>query len=350
LSKWQTVSGQNFRLTDIEVTNVNGQNLYSGVWEGGTDGYYLWVDADTPHFQAKWTQLAQQNLRLVSLSHYNGLWAGAWRSGTDGYYLWQDADQSHFMAKWSQLASQNLRLVDFDVYTVNGQQLWAGVWREGSDGYYLWVDADWAHFTAKWAQLASQNLRLVAVRNYNGLWVGAWRSGTDAYYLWANVSQGDFLAKWSQLQGQNLRLTDLEVTAVAGAGGSTGGVTGTARGATAATGAVFSSEMSGREAMTRLGPGSIAAAGATGHGGGAGPGGAETAALINGVPGTGGGAESVARLAAAVGADQGLAAGNLGFGGGSHAGETGPSRPRPPARRPALRDLAKAGVPNTTTS
>jgi len=222
--------------------------------------------------------------------------------------LWTSGPQS---------ASQNLRLVDFDVYTVNGQQLWAGVWREGSDGYYLWVDADWAHFTAKWAQLASQNLRLVAVRSYNDLWAGAWRSGIDAYYLWANVSQGDFLAMWSQLQGQNLRLIDLEVTAVAGAGGSTGGVTGTATGATAATGAVFSSEMSGREAMTRLGPGSIAAAGATGHGGGAGPGGAETA-----TPGTGGGAESVARLAAAVRADQGLAAGNLGFGGGSHAGET----------------------------
>jgi hypothetical protein len=364
MSKWQTLSSQNLRLTDIEVTNVNGQNLYSGVWEGGTDGYYLWVDADTPHFQAKWSQLAQQNLRLVSLCHYNGLWAGAWRSGTDGYYLWQDADQSHFMAKWSQLASQNLRLVDFDVYTVNGQQLWAGVWREGSDGYYLWVDADWAHFTAKWAQLASQNLRLVAVCNYNGLWAGAWRSGTDAYYLWANVSQGEFLTKWSQLQGQNLRLIDLEVTAVAGAGGSTGGADSAATGA--ATAAVFSSEMSGRDAMTRLGPGSVAAAGATGHGGGAGPGRADTAGLVNSVPGTGGGTESVARPAAAIGAatgtvfssemsgrdamtrpgpgsvatagatghgggavpgsaetaDQGLAAGNLGFGGGSHAGET----------------------------
>ena len=317
ISKWSALASQNLRLTDIEVTNVNGQNLFSGVWEGGTDGYYLWIDADTPHFQAKWAQLAQQNLRLVSLSHYNGLWAGAWRSGTDGYYLWQDADQSHFLAKWSQLAGQNLRLVDFDVYTVNGQELWAGVWRQGIDGYYLWVDADWAHFTAKWAQLASQNLRLVAVRTYNGLWAGAWRSGSDAYYLWANVSEGNFLTKWSQLQGQNLRLVDLEVTALAGAaGGSTGGATDSSAVASGAEGAVYSSEMTGRDAMTGFGPGPLAGSGVTGHGGG----GVDTVAYAHSGDGVGGGQEHAQALAAAP-ATAALAVGGpgVGFGSGSHA-------------------------------
>jgi hypothetical protein len=209
LAKWQTLAGQNLRLTDLEVSSANGQNLFSGVWEEGTDGYYLWINADRAGFLAKWQALASQNLRLVSISHYDGQWAGAWREGSDGYYLWIDADQSDFLAKWQALAPQNLRLVDFETYVVNGQRLWAGVWREGSDGYYLWINASWSNFVAKWQDLAAQNLRLVGVRSYDGLWAGIWRSGSDGYYLWANVSEADFLAKWQELNGDNLRLIDM---------------------------------------------------------------------------------------------------------------------------------------------
>ena len=106
LAKWQTLASQNLRLTDIEVTSLNGQQLFSGIWEEGTDGYYLWIDANESSFLAKWQALASQNLRLVSISNYDGLWAGAWREGTDGYYLWIDADQASFLAKWQALASQ----------------------------------------------------------------------------------------------------------------------------------------------------------------------------------------------------------------------------------------------------
>ncbi|MGA3342005.1 MAG: hypothetical protein ABSD11_15605 [Methylocella sp.] len=226
LNKWQTLASQNLRLTDIEVTTLNGQTLFSGIWEQGTDGYYLWINANESSFIAKWQELAAQNLRLVSIKQYNGLWAGVWRSGSDSYYLWIDADQANFLAKWQELAAQGLRLIDFDVYTVNGQTLWAGVWRAGTDGYYLWINADWTNFQAKWAELADQNLRLIAVQNYNGLWAGAWRSGTDAYYLWANVSEASFLAKWQELGAQNLRLIDMEAIPVARTGGAVAGVSG----------------------------------------------------------------------------------------------------------------------------
>jgi hypothetical protein len=48
----------------------------------------------------------------VGLRYYDGLWAGIWRSGTDGYYLWANANESAFLAKWGGLATQNLRLID----------------------------------------------------------------------------------------------------------------------------------------------------------------------------------------------------------------------------------------------
>ena len=220
LAKWQTLAAQNMRLTDIDVTTVNGQRLWSGIWEDGTDGYWLWYDADQSHFLAKSTELAAQNLRLVSLSQYDGLYVGAWRSGTDGYYLWVDADDAHFIAKTNELAAQNLRLVDFDVATVAGQRRWYGVWRSGGDGYALWINADWQHFLAKWNEFAVQGLRLVGLQFYAGLWAGIWRSGTDAYYLWANANESAFLAKWGGLAQQNLRLIDVIATPPGGAAAS----------------------------------------------------------------------------------------------------------------------------------
>ena len=266
LAKWQTLAAQNLRLTDLEVTTLNGQQLWSGIWEEGTDAYYLWIDADESSFLAKWQTLAAQNLRLVSIKHYDGLWAGVWRHGSDAYYLWIDADEASFLAKWSQLASQNLRLVDFDVYTASGQTLWAGVWREGSDGYYLWIDASWSNFVAKWSALAAQNLRLVGVREYNGLWAGIWRSGKDGYYLWANVSEANFLAKWSNLAGQNLRLIDMIAVPLDGSGGATGALALGDFNVSSIGERIASSEMTGRMSLAL---GIATASTATEHGGAA---------------------------------------------------------------------------------
>jgi len=262
VSKWQTLASQNMRLTDIDVSTINGQQLWSGIWEDGTDAYYLWYNADQTGFLSKWSQLSAQNLRLVSIKNYNGLYAGVWRAGTDGYYLWVNADDANFLAKWSQLAAQNLRLVDFDVTMVNGQRRWCGVWRSGSDGYYLWINANWSSFIAKWSALAAQGLRLVGLRYYAGLWAGIWRSGTDGYYLWANANESSFLAKWGGLATQNLRLIDVIATP---SGGATGSDTAAAGGRPA--GALFgASEVTfGRSGDAAPGTG---ASGGVGEGGG----------------------------------------------------------------------------------
>lgn len=296
ISKWQTLASQNLRLTDVDVTTVNGQQLWSGIWEGGTDPYYLWINADQAGFIAKWSQLAAQNLRLVSIKNYNGLYAGVWRGGNDAYYLWVNADQASFISKWSQLAAQNLRLVDFDVSTVNGQQRWCGVWRSGNDGYYLWINASWSNFVAKWTQLAAQNLRLVGVRNYNGLWAGIWRSGTDPYYLWANVNESSFLAKWSALAGQNLRLIDMIVTPIGGATGANAGAT-----SMSLEGERFgSSELRATISSTRTDVSNFTAIGSASESNGAGEGGgnlgAGAASRTMGV-GTGGGSSSKTQTA-----------------------------------------------------
>ena len=73
------------------ITIINPQKLYTGVWRGGTDGYYLWAEASWANFNTKWSQLAGQGLRLIKIETYtvgaNRYFNGLWRSGTDAYAL-----------------------------------------------------------------------------------------------------------------------------------------------------------------------------------------------------------------------------------------------------------------------
>ena len=216
-AKWQELNGQNLRLVDVETNTVDGQRRWNGVWRSGSDAHYLWVNASWESFRTKWQELSQQNLRLTVLKTYteggNQQWAGVWRAGSDGYYLWVNASWDNFRAKWLELSQQNQRLVDLETYLVNGERRWAGVWRSGSDAHHLWVDASWDGFRAKWQELSQQNLRLTVFKSYvdggQRRYAGVFRAGSDGYYLWVNASWENFRAKWQELSQQNLRLVRL---------------------------------------------------------------------------------------------------------------------------------------------
>jgi hypothetical protein len=217
-NKWKELGNQNLRLVDIETYTRGGKRLYSGVWREGKDGYYLWAGVEWDNFNNKWKELAKQNLRLIDMETYveNGkrLYIGVWREGTDGYYLWAGVDWDNFNNKWKELGNQNLRLTDIETYVENGKRLYAGVWRQGSDGYYLWAGVDWNNIVSKWKELAPQNLRLIDIESYveNGkrLYIGVWRQGSDGYYLWSGVDWESFTSKWAENGAGGLRLIDME--------------------------------------------------------------------------------------------------------------------------------------------
>jgi len=218
-AKWAELAKQNLRLIDVETYVEGGKRKYAGVWRSGSDGHFLWAGVEWASFNAKWAQLAQQNLRLIDIETYveggKRKYIGVWRSGNDGHFLWVGAEWASFQKKWSDLAKQNLRLIDVETYVEGGKRKYTGVWRSGSDGHFLWVGADWASFNAKWNQLAGQNLRLIDVETYEEggqkKYTGVWRAGTGARYLWSGVDGENFTAKWSELAAQNLRLIDLEI-------------------------------------------------------------------------------------------------------------------------------------------
>lgn len=218
VNRWQTLGGQNQRLIDISTYVKNGKRLYNGVWRAGSDGYALYGGLEWAAFIAKWQELGAQNLRLIDIETYTSggkrLYVGVWRAGTYGYYLYGGLTWSAFVDKWTELGAQNQRLIDVATYVDNGTRLYTGVWRSGSDGYALYNGLNWTQFTAKWQELAAQNLRLINVSSYisgsTRVYLGVWRAGTDGYGLWNATDWESTISKWAEWGSQNLRLINLE--------------------------------------------------------------------------------------------------------------------------------------------
>lgn len=218
VSKWQQLGAQNQRLADISTYTKDGIRLYNGVWRSGTDGYALYGGLEWSAFVSKWQELGAQNLRLIDIETYTSgsirLYIGVWRAGTDGYALYNGLTWTDFVSKWQQMGAQNLRLIDVTTYVENGIRLYTGVWRAGTDPYGLYNGLSWANFSAKAQELAAQNLRLINLTSYlegnTRLYLGVWRAGSDAYALWDGTDWESFISKWAESGAANLRLINLE--------------------------------------------------------------------------------------------------------------------------------------------
>jgi hypothetical protein len=219
VAKWQAWSGQGLRLDDIEISQPGGQLRYSGVFRQGSGGYGLWALAGWDSFVAKWQQWSGQGLRLVDLEITkvgNDLrYSGVFRQGTGGYGLWVNADWNSFVAKWQQWSGQGLRLIDFTVANVNGQTRYSGVFRKGTGSYGLWALANWSSFVAKWQEWSGQGLRLVDLEitkiGNETRYSGVFGKGSGGYGLWVGADWSSFVNKWNTWSGQGLRLVDFDI-------------------------------------------------------------------------------------------------------------------------------------------
>jgi len=216
-AKWQELAKQNLRLVDVETWGEGSQRKYAGVWRAGNDAHYLWAGVDWNSFNAKWQELSKQNLRLTVVRTYmdggQRKYLGVWRAGNDAHYLWAGVDWNSFNAKWEELSKQGLRLVDVDTYLDGNTRKYVGAWRAGNDAHYLWAGVNWNSFNAKWQELGKKNLRLTVIRTYmdgnERHYLGVWREGSDGYYLWAGVDWENFRSKWNELAGKGLRLISM---------------------------------------------------------------------------------------------------------------------------------------------
>ncbi len=214
------------RMTDMSVTKVGANLEYSAVWRAGTGVSKVQLGTTWAAFTSEWNTLSGQGYRLLDLEVFtdangNLKYAGVYGAGNWGHHLIAGLSQAAFNAKWSELGGQGYRLVDIEVYKSGNSTLYAGVFKPGTGGYALWHAGSWASFTSKWSELSGQGLRLVDLdtdgTGANTIYSGTFLPGNDGYALYES-NWNAFCSYWSHAADQGLRLVDFNVRAASGAG------------------------------------------------------------------------------------------------------------------------------------
>ncbi len=219
------------RMTDLSVTKVGSTLEYSAVWRAGSGVSKVQYGTTWATFTAEWNTLSGQGYRLLDLEVFtdangNLRYAGVYGAGNWGHHLVAGMTQAAFNTKWAELGGQGFRLVDVEVYKSGNNTLYAGVFKSGAGGYALWHAGNWANFTSKWDELSKQGYRLVDLdtdgTGNNTIYTGTFMAGNDNYALYEN-NWNAFQSYWSHVSARGLRLVDFNVRAASGAGFNDGG-------------------------------------------------------------------------------------------------------------------------------
>lgn len=127
---------QNLRLIDFEIFRIAGSLRFAGVWRPGTGEEKLTDPLGFDAFVAlgnQWTK--KQGLRLIDVEVENVggkfLYTGLFRSGTGSNLFTGPLSKKAFLAKRDQMVAQGLELVDFERVKNRSQEFYVGVWSSG---------------------------------------------------------------------------------------------------------------------------------------------------------------------------------------------------------------------------
>ena len=191
--EWKTLTEQNgqngFIPTDFEAYQVNGIDKYFGVWQSGTGNDYWWY---------YWTSIEDwmntnndlvenQGAVLVDFEVYqlNGknMYFGIWQTGNKEQQIKiTNTIQDLFFANLACL-NDGLRLVNFEKYTLNEEDQFLGVWQKGTGKQEM--SSVGTH--KKWIELHNkfvreEGLELTDFEKYESdgknWYFGVWQSGS----------------------------------------------------------------------------------------------------------------------------------------------------------------------------
>jgi len=191
-------------------------NLFAGLYQEASDGYYLWSVPTWESFTTKWAELANEGLRLIDIDTYQNAgytsFTGVWRQGSEGYALWRTPDWNSFY----QIYQQNLgtmRLVDFDIELAGVTRWYTGVWLGSPVKQQLLHGLTWNEFEAKWKDLSEkQGYRLSKAQVFYSdgalRYAGLFEAGSGAYAFYSTSDWNQFMTIYKK---QSIALVDFNV-------------------------------------------------------------------------------------------------------------------------------------------
>lgn len=216
--QWEQFASYGLRMHDFETYLVGSTRVFAGLFKVGTGGHAAWFTSDGQGFLDRWAELESEGLRMHDFDTFvdNGtrIWVGIFREGTGGHAAWITSDWNEFQTKWAEFERLGLRMHDFEAYEDGGQIVYAGIFREGSGGHAAWITSDWDDFVLKWGQYEASGLRMHDFETYldgrSRVWAGVFRPGAGGHAAWIGVDWESFISKWHENDGYGLRLHDFE--------------------------------------------------------------------------------------------------------------------------------------------
>ena len=215
---WDDWGQAGLRMEDFETFTIGGTRVYAGIFRAGNGAHAAWFTSDWNGFTNQWNTWGGQGLRMEDFETFvaggTRVFAGVFRAGTDGHAAWFTSDWNEFTSIWDTYGRRRLRMHDFEVYFESGTPVYAGIFRGGNDANAALFTSDAGDFFSTWDNYNQGNLRMHDLETYDvqgtRVWAGAWREGNDANYAWVGVDWENFVSKWHELEPQPLRMTDVE--------------------------------------------------------------------------------------------------------------------------------------------
>lgn len=189
--KWTEFGKKGYRPTDIESYQMNGKQLYAGIWVENKEKYQ-WTskrDMTRSEYDIYYRQKLKDGFRLVDFEAYptrEGLkFACIWIN--DGKKLsWmhmKGENRETYQAEVNKLSRQGFILTDFETYRSGNQVLFAAIWEQRS-GFATAVRSELTatQFANYWREYRDMGFRLVDFEQYStDKYAGVWIENNSRY-------------------------------------------------------------------------------------------------------------------------------------------------------------------------
>lgn len=201
------------------VSMLNGQELYSGVWQQGTEGYALIEPVEWGKFNTEYTRLTNGGFRLTDIETYRynnkRYYVTVWKAGNYGHAVLPAMEWGKFNTEFTRVSNEGYRLMDLETYSEGGKRYYLSVWKKSSEQHAVIPAKEWGAFQSEWTRVSNEGLRLKDIETYSEggkrYYIGVYRSGSGKHALLPPQEWSKFEDEWTRVNKENYRLSDLEI-------------------------------------------------------------------------------------------------------------------------------------------
>lgn len=167
-----------YRVTDIEVAEINGQPRYSAIWQFNSDrrGWASLRDLTSEEFSQRWNEFQDQGYRLIDQEAYtlNGQlrYAGVWEENKEklGWASYRNVSSAEFSDRFNTYKEQGYRMVDIEAYPTGNTISYSAIWVKNPTGIE-WAalrDLSASQYATQFQSFNNREYRVLDLESYLG--------------------------------------------------------------------------------------------------------------------------------------------------------------------------------------